>query len=78
MYNVVFKRKSGTHKGVITWSTFKDKEYFDTWFDAKIKEDYEIVAENVSILRATELCSTPLAKISYLLVELRELSVMLR
>lgn len=59
-YNVVFKNISpGTHTGVFTWSSFKDKKEFDKWNNEKMKSWYQVVAEGVTSDRAVELCSTP-------------------
>jgi len=73
-YNVVFKNISeGTHTGVITWSSFKNKEEFDEWYDEKMKSWYKIVAEGVTSDRAIQLCSTPEANQAALLATGREI-----
>ena len=53
MYNVVFRNISGsTSDGVITWTAFRDKAYFDEWNDEKMKAWYQVVEEGVSQERA--------------------------
>jgi len=47
-YNVVFKTRIGPSQGVITWTSYKDKEHFDQWYNEEMRASYEVVAEGVS------------------------------
>jgi hypothetical protein len=71
-HNVVFRTIVGTHRGVITWTAFRNKKYFDKWYDKKMKFWYEIVIEGVSRDRAVECCSTPESNMAVFLAQLRE------
>lgn len=60
MYNVVFRTIAKCETvGAITWTSFRDKEYFDGWYNEKMRSWYQVVEENVSEERAIELCSSP-------------------
>jgi len=67
MYNVVFKTiVECATKGAITWSAHKSKEYFDKWYDEKMRSWYEVVEQGVTEERAIELCSSPEAALAVL------------
>ncbi len=56
-YNVVFRStgiESPGYKGVITWSTFRDKKQFDAWFNEELRRRYDVIAEGVSPEEAIE------------------------
>jgi len=72
-YNVVFKTIVGTHNGVITWSSFKNKKFFDEWYDGEMKIWYEVIAEGVSDDQAVSLCSTPEADRAAFIASIKEL-----
>jgi hypothetical protein len=58
MHNVVFRTiVECSTKGAITWTSFKSKEHFDKWYDAKMRDWYEVVEEGVTQQRAVDLCS---------------------
>ncbi len=65
-YNVVFENLiSETHKGVRTWTSFKDKKDFDEWYNDKMKSWYKVIAEGffsseeaIRICDETELTNT--------------------
>ena len=79
MYNVVFKNiGENTSKGVVTWSTFQDKEKFDEWYDAEMRAWYQIVEEGVTQERAVELCSSPEATLAVITSKMRETVEILR
>jgi hypothetical protein len=63
-YNVAFRgtKKTGGYHGVITWSSFADKESFDKWYTDDIREREEVVDEGISAERCIELVhSTPIS-----------------
>ncbi|MDP3934812.1 MAG: hypothetical protein Q8Q46_01155 [Candidatus Giovannonibacteria bacterium] len=75
MYNVVFVTiVECSTKGVITWTSFRDKEHFDKWYDKKTQGWYEVVDQGVSRERALELCSTQEAKNAYAVSAMKRLS----
>lgn len=74
MYNVVFQTKVGTSQGAVTWSTFEDQKSFENWYDQKMKDWYEVLTQGVTRERAIELCSTPQARLTAVISQLRELS----
>jgi hypothetical protein len=76
-HNVVFRTKVGTHAGVVTWTSFPDKEYFDKWNNQKMQEWYGVIAEGVTPDQAVELCSTPTAEMAAALACIREANKML-
>lgn len=78
MYNVVFQTKVGTSQGAVTWSTFKDQKSFNNWYDQKMRDWYEVLAQEVTKERAIELCSTPQAKLAAVISQLRGFSQELR
>ena len=78
MYNVVFQTKVGTSQGAVTWSTFKDQNFFDNWYNQKMKSWYEVLTQGVTKEHAIELCSTPQAKLAAVISQLRELGQELR
>ena len=60
MYNIVTRTLVGTHKNVITWTTYPSKEALDAKREAMKNQGwYEIIAEGVSNEDAIKLCSTP-------------------
>jgi len=80
VYNVVFRAicRGSMARGVITWSSFKDKEDFNEWYNEKMQEWYVVVEAGVSHERAIELCSTFAARIAVVKSQLRELGELLR
>ncbi len=73
-YNVVTRTIVECNStGAITWTSFKDKEDFDRWYDDKMRGWYEVVAQGVSQDRAIELCSTPEAELAVILSLLKKL-----
>ena len=63
-YNVAFRytRKTGGYHGVVTWTSFDDKESFDKWYTDDIRERQAVVEEGVSDERCMELThDTPFA-----------------
>lgn len=63
-YNVafVFTKEAGGYEGVITWTSFPSKEYFNKWYTEDIKSHQEVVEEGITSERAVYLAnSTPLA-----------------
>jgi len=79
MYNVVFRTIADcASKGAITWTSFNNKRHFDEWFDAKMRNWYEIVEEGVSPERAVELSSSPEAIRAVFFSRLRKLGEALR
>ena len=79
MFNVVFRTiVDGTHKGVITWSSFKDEAEFNKWYGKKMQSWYEVVDKGVSAEKAIELCSTPEATLAGIRATCAETTQMLR
>ena len=79
MYIVVFRTiVECTSKGAITWSSFKNKEVFDKWYDEKMKSWYQVVEEGTTQERAIELCSSPEATEAALMYKVRQLGELLR
>lgn len=74
MYNVVLQTKAGPSQGAVTWSTFKDQNAFDKWYDHRMKDRYEVVVKGVTKEQAVELCSTPQANLTAVISLLRELN----
>ncbi|MFA6365172.1 MAG: hypothetical protein WCW78_02110 [Candidatus Paceibacterota bacterium] len=71
-YNVVFKTIAEcTHVGVITWTSFQSKEYFDQWYDEKMRGWYEVVDEGVSEARAMQLCASDEATLAAFKAEIK-------
>lgn len=63
-YNVAFcyTRKAGLSHGIVTWSSFPNKEDFDKWYTAEIRSRERVVEEGITEERAVQLVSeTPLA-----------------
>jgi len=79
VYNVVFRTIAVcSSRGAITWVSFKDKKYFNEWYDEKMRGWYEVVDQGVSRECAIELCSTPEAKIAVAAYGLKKLNKLLR
>ena len=57
MYNVafVYTAKAGGYEGVVTWTSFPSKEYFDKFYTDAIKERERVVEEGISQDRCVEL-----------------------
>lgn len=63
-YNVAFTftKNAGGYEGIITWTSFPSKEYFDKWYTDDIKSHQEVVEEGITPERAVRLAnSTPFA-----------------
>ncbi|MBU4216852.1 hypothetical protein L6270_03425 [Candidatus Parcubacteria bacterium] len=63
-YNVAFAftKEAGGYEGVITWTSFPSKKYFDQWYTDDIKSHQRVVEEGITPERAVYLAnSTPLA-----------------
>lgn len=58
-YNVAFRytKRAGGYHGVVTWTTFPSKEYFDKWYTDDIRETQAVVEEGISQERCIELVS---------------------
>ena len=78
MYIVVSRTLVGPSRGVLTWTGFPSKEYFDKWNDAKMRSWYETVEEGVTEERALELCSSPEADGARFCYALRQVGEALR
>lgn len=78
MFNVVFRTitREGSF-GAITWSTFKDEDAFDQWYNEKMRSLYAVVAKNVTEEEAREFCSTPEAQRAVLVHRLNRASKLL-
>ena len=77
-YIVVFKNVSqDDFDGVITWTPYADKAEFNR-YQAQMREQYQVVEEDVSRERAIQLCSTPEATSAAILAKLRELNNFIR
>ena len=72
MFNVVFETIGGTHNGVTTWSSFEDEDYFNKWYNNKMKSRNKVVAKGVTFEQAIKICSTPKANMAAMLAVLRE------
>ena len=62
-YNVVFETTSATkgYEGIITWTSFDDKQSFERWHTEDMKNRYNVLAQGVSSTRAIEMSrGTPL------------------
>lgn len=75
MYNVVFRNiVECSTEGVLTWSTFQDKNHFDGWYVESMRSQYEVVEEGVTQDRAIELCSSPEAGLMLMASQFRKLN----
>jgi len=74
MYNVVLKviDEHRSDCGVITWTSYKDKEAFDKCRE-ELQGEHEVVAEGVSQECAIELCSSSDAQNAALAYRVRSL-----
>ena len=56
-YNVVFQytRETGGYEGVITWTSFPDKEYFENWYTPNIEKRQRAIAKGVTPEEAIKL-----------------------
>lgn len=63
-YIVAFRytRKTKGYHGIMTWTRFPSKEYFDNWYTPELRTKQEIVEEGITQERAIELThQTPFA-----------------
>jgi phosphotransacetylase len=78
-YIVVFKTIAKCNStGAITWSSFESKEKFNEWNDEEMKSWYHVIAEDVTVEQAKELCSTPEATLAAMLYKIKEACELLK
>jgi len=71
-YNVVLvhKKTAGGYAGVRTWSSYPSKVEFERWYVKSGRQEYDIVAQNVTEAEALRLCErTPLRNLVRAAVE---------
>ena len=62
-YIVALGQVAGSHAGIVTWTNFPSRAYFNTWMKAGENNGEEVVEEGITEARALELCmqTPPLA-----------------
>lgn len=53
-----YTREVGGYEGVITWTSFPSKEYFNRWYTKDIKKRQRVVEEGITSEHAIELASS--------------------
>lgn len=58
MYVVVLKNtRNDATNNRLHWTTFKDKEHFEDWFELKIQLSFIVVSQDISEKEAITLCN---------------------
>lgn len=60
MYVVILKNtRNDVPENRLHWTTFKDKEHFEEWFELKIQLSFVLVKQDIPEKEAIALCTIP-------------------